>query len=69
MQYKNKNVTDLTLAELNSADWDLATKEYEFNEALKHSKFEKLKPVPTIGASFVQLRNEIKKAIEGKQNV
>lgn len=63
MNYKNKPISDLTLAELQSADWDLASREYKFNEAMKNPKFEKLKPVPTIGASFVALREKIKNAL------
>lgn len=68
MNYQNRPISDLTLAELQSADWELATQEYKFNESLKHPKFEKLKPVPTISQSFSELRQEIKKAIEDKSN-
>lgn len=66
MNYQNRPVSELSLSELKSADWDLAGQEYKFNEAMSHPKFEKLKPVPTIGQSFSQLREEIKKAIEAK---
>ena len=68
-QFKNRNITDLTLDELEAADWELAEQEYRFNEALKHKKFEKLKPLPELSPSFVALRSEIKKEIEVKKNV
>lgn len=68
MQYKNKNIPDYTLNELEAADWELAGQEYKFIEAMKHKKFEKLKPVPIMNHAFIQLRNEIKKEIEVKKN-
>lgn len=68
MQFKNKNIADYTLNELEAADWELAGQEYKFTEAMKHPKFEKLKPVPTINQSFTTLREEIKKEIEVKKN-
>lgn len=68
MNYKSKPISDLTLTELDAADWELDAQEYKFNEAMKNPKLEKLKPVPTIGRSFLELRQEIKKAIEVKSN-
>lgn len=67
MQFKNKNISDYTLDELEAIDWELASQEYKFTEAMKHPKFEKLKPIPQMNPSFVQLREEIKKEIEVKR--
>lgn len=69
MKFKNKEIDEYSLDELNNADWELAVQEFKFTEAMKHPKFEKIKPIPTMNPSFVALREEIKKQIQEKQNV
>ena len=64
MKYNNKDISSLTLDELEQADWELAQKEYDYNEKLKHPKFEKLSPKPQLGEAFVKLRSEIKQEME-----
>lgn len=66
MQFKAKDINSYTLSELQSIDWELGSQEYKFNEALKHKKFEKLKPLPEISPSFAALREEVKNEIERK---
>lgn len=68
MNYKNKPISDYSLQELQKIDWELAGQEEKFKIAMQHSKFEKLKPVPTMNPSFIAIREEIKKEIEVKKN-
>lgn len=68
MQFKNKNIDEYTVEELQAIDWELAAQEIKFKEDMKHPKFEKLKPMPVMNPSFVALRESIKKQIEEKNN-
>ena len=69
MKYNNRLLSDLSLKELQAANWEMAGKEDAFNESLKHSKFEKLKPKPQLGEAFRKLRQEIKDEISKREMV
>ncbi len=68
MIYKGVNIDDCTLDELELISTELALQEAKHNEAMKHPKFQKIKPVPTLGTAFVNLRQAIKHQIESKRN-
>lgn len=66
MQYKNRPISDLSLDELEAIDWELGVKELNHIEAMKHPKFEKIKPVPTLGQAFLDLREAVRQEIINK---
>jgi hypothetical protein len=67
MQFKGKEVKELTLKELQAADWELEGVETNYIESLKHPKFEKIKPRVEMNPSFKALRDEIKQEMKKKE--
>jgi hypothetical protein len=73
MKYNNLVINDMSLEELQSADWDLGVKEATFTASLDNAislnpkKFEKINPKPELGLAFKKLREEIKQAIKLKE--
>lgn len=68
MKFKGAEIVGMTLKELQAADWELEGVETSYLEALKHPKFEKMKPKPEMNASFKALRDEIKQEIAKRKN-
>lgn len=66
--FRGKEISAHTLTELKAADWELQGQEDNYLEALKHPKFEKMKPKPEMSDSWKQLRKEIKSEIEKRKN-
>lgn len=68
MLFKSRNISELSLSELQEADWELSGVEANYIESLKHPKFEKMKPKPEMSKNFQDLRKEIKEEIQKRKN-
>lgn len=67
MKFKGVDIVGMSLKELQAADWELVGVEENYLEALKHPKFEKMKPKPEMNDSFKALRNGIKQEMKKRK--
>ncbi len=67
MKFKGNEIVGMSLNDLKAANWELQGVEDNYLEALKHPKFEKMKPKPEMNESFAALRKEIKQEIEKRK--
>lgn len=68
MKYRDKELSDLTDDELQSAKSDLDKRLQEYNDRLsQHKKLEKLSPKPEPNPAFIKLQNDINAEIANRK--